>query len=462
MSSLPPKAKGSANEGIQVHMFTQEGLPLDHTHFGVTTTDVGAGGPARRIDCRSPQLVSAPSISPSKRPLSEAPWASSLTVGPCEGSLIDDNDDEIVDYFAVSGSRSSAPLTSTSPAHDGTSSSSQWNVREHNVPTLPSFYPLEKSAVFVPQASAPMMASRITSVLQARSIVASYDTQNAKVDCVSKSHVEFRVRLYRGRGEYSYGLIVEVQRRSGFDLSYTQDMYAILDAAEGKTPEDLGDEITPIYWYKETEGSCCSDEEDMDALENTAGLTSLRVISDILCPQGNSSGASVEGRDFALASLASLTSLDRMGQVAVSLSNELLNSEAHACLRQAVFSYVSRSAPSQSQEPQRPMLQSLEILANVATLSPSSSRKVLGQNDHELLLKLIVNIENAQLNPRVADLSCVILNSLCKSQVREEDIMLTAEYRQRLLPALMKSGSIGRECYADLKRQSQQFLKCII
>eukprot|EP01083_Nonionella_stella_P131042 397854_1 len=111
-------------------------------------------------------------------------------------------------------------------------SNSPWDVRDHNVPNLPSFYPLDQAAAFVPQASPPILATRIVSALKSRSISVTYDVKNVKVDCVSKSDVHFRVRLYRGRGEYNHGIIVEVQRREGFDISYAQDVYAILDAAE--------------------------------------------------------------------------------------------------------------------------------------------------------------------------------------------------------------------------------------
>ena len=45
--------------------------------------------------------------------------------------------------------------------------------------------------------------------------------------------------MYRGRDEYQNGIIVEVQRLHGFDLSYIQDVYAILDAAaEAQTPHE--------------------------------------------------------------------------------------------------------------------------------------------------------------------------------------------------------------------------------
>ena len=230
--------------------FTKEGLPLDSARFGSppsANTDAGDGGLARRIcaaDCGTPQLAHSSSIRPSfKRPLLSAPSLPSpplragklLTPGTCHVSLIDDDDEnELIDYFSTSGSASIHPAAPT-PISQDSASSSQWIVREQDVPALPSFYPLEKSAVLVPHASAPAMASRISNVLRARSIKSSYHAESAKVDCLSKSNVEFRIRLYRPRGEeLGHGLIVEVQRRFGFDVSYMQDVFAILDSAEDK------------------------------------------------------------------------------------------------------------------------------------------------------------------------------------------------------------------------------------
>jgi len=229
--------------------FTQEGLPLNRAGFRAPPSGnitVGDGGPARRVcvvDCGPPQLIHSsitrPSSKiplPSESALSSPPLRAekSLTLGPCHGSLTDDDDElELIDYFSTSGSASIHPAAAPTPVSRDGVSSSHWNVREQDVPTLPSFYPLEKSAVLVPHASAPAVASRIADVLRARSITSSYHGENAKVDCISESNVEFRIVLYRPRGEeLGHGLVVEVQRRFGFDVSYIQDVFAILDSAE--------------------------------------------------------------------------------------------------------------------------------------------------------------------------------------------------------------------------------------
>jgi len=456
MSSPPKTTDDDDGSKSEESDFTIEGLPLRFTSCGTSlgTNDVGDGGPARRIDCQPPQLSSTPLIRTSKRKSSEARRARTLIEASLRRSLIDDDDDEIVDHFDTNRSES-VPLTRRIciAADDGVLLSSLWNVREHNVRTLPSFYPLEKSAVLVPHSSAPIVAAHITTVLQARSIAASYDAENAKVDCVSKFHVDFRIRLYRGRGEYSHGIIVEVQRRSGSDLSYIQDVYAILDAVEGKKVEDCGLEIAPIY-CEENEVISNMDDEGEISIENS--VASLQVISDILCSQGgNAGGLTVERRDFAMASLSSLTSLERMGQRAVHLSNELIKSEAHADLRNFVFTNLSQDP---KQNPQRLIIYSLEILANVANCSRSPSRLVdlLSQNEYSIYHELIHNIENAPSNPREADLSCVILKNVCLSQAITNS--MPRNFRERLFAALTNAVNFGGVCHAELQGHSQQCL----
>ena len=463
-------------------LLTSEGLPLDHTQSATRTTDTD-GGPARRIACdvppslTSPTLLHRPANNLKRAAVSTTIRSSSLRELSLRRSLIDDDDEEIIDYFSprsfsapdASESGNLSDLSSSDTSNKGTSNNS-WCVR--TAPTLPSFYPLEKSAVFIPQASPSVLSSRISSVLRERSIIATYDNKNAKVDCISTANVEFRIRLYRGRGEYKHGIIVEVQRRSGFNLSYMHDVYAILDAAEGKLQEGSksGGVCYPTSNYSDVGGDTTDSDEDLDTLENTGGLTSLRVISDILCPPpqedgGDDQEVKVEARDFALSSLASLTSTASMGHSASKFSNELLADEAYADLRQAVFSNVgpSRATSSHAQDPQDSLsnntpqhssLKCLEVLSNVtSSLKKDSSLLVnlLSQNDDEILLKLIVNIENAKINPRAADLSCVVLKNV-------KGVVLSPYNKGRLATALTEARFYGEESYLDLGVHAQQCL----
>jgi len=240
MNSTPPKPSNNTK------VLTNQGMPLDLSSAtpNIASNDAD-GGPARRIGylvppsliCFAPQSVASPSKDEAPSFYAAANRTDdslSLIAGPNDSSLVDDDDDQIMDYF----SKANVPITTCSPLTNkkppSSPSSTHWNVTDSDVPTLPSFYPLEKSSIFVPNASASVLASRVASALQTLSIIASYDAKNAKVDCVTESSTEFRIRLYRSDGlHFNHGIIVEVQRRAGFDLEYAQNVFAIFDAANG-------------------------------------------------------------------------------------------------------------------------------------------------------------------------------------------------------------------------------------
>merc|ERR1711935_696182 len=90
---------------------------------------------------------------------------------------------------------------------------------------------------FVPNtASDPsIVAERISAILRERSMEAHYNDVKAKVKCTTIDGVEFRIRLYQGRGEkYDHGIIVELQRRFGTSLCFHEVIRSILDGAQGK------------------------------------------------------------------------------------------------------------------------------------------------------------------------------------------------------------------------------------
>ena len=238
MSSLHTRT----NDDKQASTFSIGGLPLDRACSGVTpaASDARNSGPARRIGCLAPppRLTAAPSPHQHAKQQSlehDVMPKTALRAGPAHGSLLDDDDDEeLVDYFGVDALAGPVPRDD-----DAAPPPSPWAVRDRHVRALPLCYPLDRASVLVPRGAAPVIAARIATVLQARSIAAAYDAPRAKADCVSKSQLEFCIRLCRGRGErYRQDIIVEVQRRTGFELSYMQDVYAILDAAEGKAPQE--------------------------------------------------------------------------------------------------------------------------------------------------------------------------------------------------------------------------------
>ena len=212
---------------------TDVGLPVNPLEHGaqLRTPDMCGGGPTRRIaiDLTGTSVLPMPSLGGSKRaPLSSCPPLSTiaddslktcfpqsdplLPGGLCTDDLMMDFEDEIE--------------TPSSPVKE-------WKVRDECVPTLPMLHPLDRNAVFVSQTSASDITERIRSALHDRVTDVTFHPEIALAKCVSKANVEFRVRLYRGRGEYRHGFVVEVQRLDGFDFSYQMDVFAILEAAQG-------------------------------------------------------------------------------------------------------------------------------------------------------------------------------------------------------------------------------------
>ncbi|EED93521.1 predicted protein [Thalassiosira pseudonana CCMP1335] len=503
----------------QQRKFTASGLPFDIDASGAAlTTTEREVGPARRIDVVHPAasasslfLLSPPSLVTGKQQQSTSSNIAtdgnvasnddslmmmptllkvqpsmnsnnsrlSLRNCPLRSSLIDDgDDDELVDYFSSSsnGSITLSPMedesiiatyVSSSPAH-------QWLLTEHNIPSLPSFYPLDKSSVFIQNTSASTIATRISSILRQRSIVAVYSTPNALANCTSKQNVSFRIRLYRNstsqdeegnaiaQQQSLNGIIVEVQRREGFELSYPKDVFAILDGAEGKMSDPSMDE-SPIFFEDETLHAqvVVEDEEGETAAGDGSGrstVVSLSLISAILCPKNATVSATIDRTDFALSSLAALTNVDRMGHAAVLISNDLLMSTEYEGLRDVIFaninqkSQVDSSSTSVISSQERPMMKSLEVLANATLSTRGSSSSSFSLGESSILSTLIFNIENSSSNPRVADLSCVILKNSMQS------LNMSSDDSERLLQALIKAVSVGSECHADLELHSQQCL----
>jgi hypothetical protein len=201
--------------------------------------------------------------------------------------------------------------------------------RLDRVPTLPDFHPLERTSVFVSNVIHPSDVSmRISDVLRDRSIDAKYDNFKAKALCTTMEGVDFRVRLYGGRGEYEHGIIVEVQRRFGTSNSFYNDTVAILNAAEGK---GLQPTTTPLS---------SSDGNNIplvdDDLEYTAdGTSSLEMISKMFNYQ------EIDAHLLALQTLVSLTDVNKMGnKTARAVSKELFRLENDNVVGAKVLSLI--------------------------------------------------------------------------------------------------------------------------
>lgn len=221
-----------------------------------------------------------------------------------------------------------------------------------HAPTLPEFHPLERTAVFVPNATPFMVAARISDLLRDRSIQATYDDDKAKVKCITTDGVDFRVRLYRGRNQFSHGIIVEVQRRFGFSIHFHIDTQAILDAAQGKTPMP-----PPV---RQNALPHVSDDEDDDMSPPPTGSSSLVMVEKMLSFPG------FDAQYLGLQTLSSLVDPEKMTlSTARRVSAALLKPNCE--VGQKVFTYITNRKTEESYTSLRIM--ALGILANAMRAS---------------------------------------------------------------------------------------------
>mmetsp|Transcript_67870 Transcript_67870/g.196408 ORF Transcript_67870/g.196408 Transcript_67870/m.196408 type:complete len:398 (-) Transcript_67870:28-1221(-) len=216
----------------------------------------------------------------------------------------------------------------TSKPQVSISSASKFVWRLSTAPELPEFHSVERTAVFVPHSTPSLVASRISDLLRERSIQATYDDEKAKVKCVTVDGVDFRVRLYRGRNEYSHGIIVEVQRRFGFSIHFHDDTQAILDAAQGKPPAE------PAAWRNALPEVVSDDEDDDDySPPPPSGASSLAVVEKMLIIPG------FDAQYLGLQTLSFLTEPERMSMpTARRASAALLKADSEVGKR--VFRYI--------------------------------------------------------------------------------------------------------------------------
>ena len=309
--------------------------------------------------------------------------------------------------------------------------------RLDRVPTLPECHVLESTAVFVPNAVPQVISERISDILRVRSIEAVYDDDKAKVKCVSADGVDFRVRLYRGRGKFNHGIIVEVQRRFGTSLNFHQDTMAILNKAEGKSvpppPPSFGRDTTSSSSLP----LIVSDSEE-DEQASTDGSSSLSMVEKMFEHPAH------DTHSLGYQLLTSLTDSSKVGvKTARSVSSKLLEAD------NAVGSKVLSLVLDRKGEDELFKLRTcaFTVLANAmhavkGDMSDTPLREQLSR-------VLIDELRDAQENPRLAVQAARCVEMLLHKNEQEDADMHSA---------LMKANEVGAARHAGLEEQAQKCL----
>jgi len=302
-----------------------------------------------------------------------------------------------------------------------------WSVQEGQVPVLPELHPLERTAVFIRGEDPARITERISGELRDRSIEAVYDDDIAKAKCTSQDGVDFRIRLYKGRGDYSNGTIVEVQRRFGVSMNFHLDTTAILDRALGKDVQRATARKNNLPLVSETDDDYKPD-----------GSSSLKMVSKMLMGH-----LGYDTHHLGLETLSSLTDGAKMGKAtARAVSKELLRSENE--VGNKVLSHILDE--KEEDETYKLRTTALTVLANAI-------QAVGGVVSDELREKLepvlIQDLRGAEKNQRAAfqaARSVEFLLSVDKQNITDFD------------SALKIALEVGKVRYAALERQVQRCL----
>jgi hypothetical protein len=298
----------------------------------------------------------------------------------------------------------------------------RWNLVD--VPVLPEYHPLEKTAVLVSHTSPLEVSTRISDVLRDRSIEAFYEDDKAKVKCTTENGVAFRVRLYRGRGEFKHGIIVEVQRRFGVSVNFHADTMAILDAAQGKVPPPPPSSLAGSL-------PLVSDSEDE---YQTDGTSSLAMVSTMLKHPGSDS------QYLALQTLSSLTNASKMGpSTARKVSVELLKPDNE------VGSKVLSLVLDKKKEVDRMFnlqVTAMTVIANALEAVNGAVSDIVRENLRPVLLQ---ELGQAESNPRSAQMAA-----------RCVEFLLEGDHNIGELEIVLETAlEAGTARHAGLRRQAQ-------
>lgn len=321
-----------------------------------------------------------------------------------------------------------SPLVSTSAAKQ-VRSKGVWQLRE--VPPLPEYHPLERTACFVPHQRSPAdIACRISEILRDRSIEACYEDGKAKVKCVTPDGVDFRIRLYRGRGNYCHGVIVEVQRRFGTSVNFYNDVNAILRAAEGKMvpPPPPGSSSASLPYVSDSEG------ED----NQPSPPSSLTMVAKMLSHPG------YDSRYLAFQTLSTLTDASKMGaSTSRKVSKELLQCDNE------VGGKVLALVLDKKEEDDvfKARVVALTVLANAIEAVGGNIEDELREQLRPALLGELSK-DQIESNPRAAQMACRCLEHLIQGDHNASG----------LYEGLESALEVGTARHAGLQRQAQRCL----
>lgn len=348
-------------------------------------------------------------------------------------SNIDESGEEVSRRVAVTPAfnqevqATEAPVAAkTAPVAAAEPTNGIWSVTNDQVPVLPDLHPLERTAVFVPNVTSPDgISQRISGLLRDRSIEAVFE--DAKAKCTTQDGVDFRIRLYRGRGDYKTGVIVEVQRRFGISTYFHNDTMAILDRAKGNA-------VSRSNQKKSSNLPLVSEAGD-DFKPN--GAQSLAMVAKMLKPLGHDS------QYLGLQTLCSLTDGSKMGNsTSRAIAKELFvpGNEVGSKV------WTILAAPQDQDDMYKLRSLSFQVLANALTAVHGEVTTEIGKQMESILVS---ELQNAEQNQRTA-----FQAARCAEWLLSSGAILGTNFAA----ALETAAKVGSVRHAGLEQQAKKCL----
>lgn len=331
--------------------------------------------------------------------------------------------------------------TITLPEVHGTN----WKVSNEALISVPDYFILEKTTRFIDGTTASEVAARISECLRSRSIEVSYHNTKPKAKCRNSQLVKFQIRLFSGNKEFSDGVIVELQRRSGSNASFMKDCRAILDASDGD------------YGSDSNRPNLCT-VEDMASLKNVdipqENDTLSKAVELIL-------GDRLDGNVLGMEYLCTLTDLKKSSRKMVTkVSHDLVEKKLHAFEKifhsVRTYYYEEDNLTTEAEFLSKLRNNALQVLLNLF-----DADSLLGLNlmrdmrNRPILIDDLVNvfsneIKNAHYRPHDALIAAKCLASLVK-------ISLDAKKKAReegCISALIQAKDFGSKFHSSLEAES--------
>jgi len=290
----------------------------------------------------------------------------------------------------------------------------QWNPK--NVSPLPTAHPLERTHVYIENASHQQVSNRLAESLRVQSVVAQFDESLAR--CETREHVKFIIRIFTADDR----VVVEIQRLSGCCYIFHQAAKNLLKAA-------LGQEAVPCMELT-IPPVIMSESDEREATEEALDIAWTMLQS-----------CRFDCRLLAMESLASLTKTNSAAAKAV-VNGPLLTNLLHWI----VFDGVEDQFVDRQDYSTKMHRYALVVLANCLT---SLTLYDIPPVSDECLNSLIKEVREADFRPHNA---CEAAKSL-KALVRCDDVR-TRALNMGASEALNEAYKLGKSQHMQLENES--------